>query len=169
MSDAVQDKYKRSMAENENVRRRSEIEVNNAKDFAIQKFAKDITPVADVLQAAINSITPEMRSASTDPNLATLYDGVLGCGSIADCDCVVNRLMLTRNSTHNMMIQVFGRNGIEVIKPDGEKFDPNKHEALCEVPDPSKATGMVAFVQKSGYSLKGRVIRPASVAVVRNA
>ena len=88
MSDVVQDKYKRSMAENENVRRRSEIEVNNAKDFAIQKFAKDITPVADVLQAAINSITPEMRSASTDPNLATLYDGVLGCVSIADCDCV---------------------------------------------------------------------------------
>ena len=77
--------------------------------------------------------------------------------------------MIIRNSTHNMMIQVFGRNGIEVIKPDGEKFDPNKHEALCEVPDPSKATGMVAFVQKSGYSLKGRVIRPASVAVVRNA
>ena len=98
-------------------------------------------------------------------------------------------------STHKMMLKVFERNGLVVLNPLGDKFDPNlvrlqsllhcidnqinhpisitsphalQHEALVQVPDPSKANGTVAFVQKCGYVLRGRVVRAATVGIVKN-
>eukprot|EP00042_Codosiga_hollandica_P020951 m.70363 g.70363 ORF g.70363 m.70363 type:complete len:223 (+) comp50130_c0_seq8:167-835(+) len=145
---SLTDKYKRSLAEAENARRRADLEVQNAKEFAIQKFAKDMVSIADVLQMALAATPDEAKKSDKHPEFVSLLQGVEG--------------------TFNLMNQVFARNGLESFNPVGLKFDANKHEALVQVPDPSKESGTIAFVQKSGYLLKGRVLRAACVGVVKN-
>lgn len=107
----MQDKYKRSLADGENLRQRLNKQIQDAKLFGIQSFCKDLLEVADNLGHATNAVPKDQLNAS-NPHLTNLYDG----------------LVLTRNS----LTQVFRRNGLEPIEPLNAKFDPNYHEALFQ-------------------------------------
>lgn len=141
------DKYKRSLADSENMRNRLTKQIQDAKIFGIQSFCKDLLEVADTLGHATNAV-PKDQLNDRNPHLKNLYDG----------------LVLTKNSLQ----QVFKRHGLEAIEPMNSKFDPNEHEALfqkeCKDVDP----GVVVEVTKIGYKLHNRCIRPALVGVSRN-
>lgn len=145
------DLYQRSLAENENLRRRQVVELEKAKDFGIQKFSKDLITVADVLELAIENapagVTGE-DGVEVDPQLKNLFDGMDG--------------------TRKMMMKVFGSNGLHASRPEGDVFDPNTMEAQFQVPDPTQEANTVAVVTRTGYILNDRVIRPATVGVVHH-
>lgn len=105
-----QDKYKRSLADGENLRVRLTKQIQDAKVFGIQSFCKDLLEVADTLGHATNAV-PKVE-IEKNVHLKNLYDG----------------LILTKNS----LVQVFKRHGLEQINPIKEKFDPNFHEALFQ-------------------------------------
>eukprot|EP00793_Prasinoderma_coloniale_P004431 PRCOL_00000191-RA len=149
----MKDRMLRVTAEAENVRERSRRQLEEGKKFAIQKFAKELLDVADNLARAAEAVPEEQRKAdgaesgSPAAMLAALYEGV--------------------TMVDGQLLGVLGKHGVEKIDPLGEEFDPNDHEALFEVPDPSKEAGTVAHVQKPGYKLHGRVVRPAQVGVYK--
>ncbi|CAD5214960.1 unnamed protein product [Bursaphelenchus okinawaensis] len=146
--DDVTDKYKRALAETENVRRRGQKQVDDAKVFAIQSFCKDLLEVADVLNLALESVKSE--DLEKDSNLKNLYDGV--------------------NMTSTVLQKTFARHGLKKVSPEGEKFDPNLHDAVFQVPKEATkhAPGHVAEVMKIGYYLHDRPIRAAQVGVVKH-
>ncbi|ELU08444.1 hypothetical protein CAPTEDRAFT_165833, partial [Capitella teleta] len=145
----VQDKYKRSLAETENVRNRMQKQINDAKLFGIQGFCKDLLEVADILSKANESV-PKDEVTNGNPHLKNLFEGL--------------------TMTETQLTKVFTRNGLEMINPaEGVKFDPNIHEALFEQPVPDKEPGTVAVVTKVGYKLHNRTIRPALVGVFKAA
>jgi len=139
-SDDLLDKYRRSIAENDNMRKRLTKQIEDAKVFGIQSFCKDLLDVADVLAKAVEA----GESAS---NVQDMVEGL--------------RL------TQTQLLQVFGRHGLTQINPvkGEEKFDPNMHEALFQIPAPDLDPNTVMDIQKIGYSLHGRTIRPALVGV----
>lgn len=141
------DKYKRSLADSENMRNRLTKQIQDAKIFGIQSFCKDLLEVADTLGHATNAV-PKDQINDTNPHLKNLYDG----------------LVLTRNSLQ----QVFKRHGLEPIEPLNSKFDPNQHEALFQKECKDVEPGVVVEVTKIGYKLHNRCIRPALVGVSRN-
>lgn len=107
----LQDKYRRSLADGENLRKRLTKQINDAKLFGIQSFCKDLLEVADILGHATEAV-PKDQLNDSNPHLKNLYDG----------------LVMTRNS----LGQVFKRHGLETVNPLNEKFDPNLHEALFQ-------------------------------------
>lgn len=141
------DKYKRSLADSENMRNRLTKQIQDAKIFGIQSFCKDLLEVADTLGHATNAV-PKDQVTNNNPHLKNLYDG----------------LVLTRNSLQ----QVFKRHGLEAIEPLNAKFDPNEHEALFQKECQDVEPGVVVEVTKIGYKLHNRCIRPALVGVSRN-
>lgn len=141
------DKYKRSLADSENMRNRLTKQIQDAKIFGIQSFCKDLLEVADTLGHATNAV-PKDQVNNNNPHLKNLYDG----------------LVLTRNSLQ----QVFKRHGLETIEPLNAKFDPNEHEALFQKECQDVEPGVVVEVTKIGYKLHNRCIRPALVGVSRN-
>merc|ERR1711962_1441559 len=140
--DEILDKYRRAIAESENMRKRPTKQIEDGKIFGIQSFSKDLLEVADVLDKAV-SMGTEGQTAQD------LHKG----------------LEMTQAQLH----QVFKRHGLERINPKEteEKFDPNMHEALFQIPAPDKEPNIVMVVQKVGYSLQSRTIRPALVGVSR--
>ncbi|XP_071090576.1 grpE protein homolog 1, mitochondrial-like [Haliotis cracherodii] len=141
------DKYMRSLAETENVRQRMKKQVDDAKIFGIQAFCKDMLEVADILSKANESVP--QQEISSNPHLKNLFDGL--------------------TMTESQLQKVFVRHGLHKIAPsEGEKFDPFLHEALFEVPTSDKEGGTVAVVQKIGYKLQERTIRPALVGVFKS-
>ena len=141
---AKHDQALRSLAEAENARRRASIDVENAHKFAVGKFAKSLLDVADNLGRAADSV-PEEAIAENE-QLKMLHEGV--------------------TMTSTMLLKTFEQHGLQRVDPLGEKFDPNLHNALFEVPDPAQEPGTIAHVQNYGYSLHDRVIRPADVGIV---
>ncbi|XP_017872452.1 PREDICTED: grpE protein homolog, mitochondrial-like [Drosophila arizonae] len=137
------DKYKRALADGENLRRRLNRQIDEAKLFGIQGFCKDLIEVADVLGHATRSVPKD--KLSTNAELKSLYEG----------------LNLTRASLQ----QVFKRHGVEILDPINQKFDPNLHEALFQTVDKSVDADTVVQVNKLGYKLHKRCIRPALVGV----
>ena len=132
----------RAAAEAENVRRRSEREMNDARAFAITRFARDVFAVADNLSRALQAVPKD----AVDPAVKNLAVGI----------------ELTEKALQN----AFEANGVKRIHPDaGEKFDPNKHQAMMEQPSADVAPGAVISTMQAGYELFGRVIRPAMVMV----
>lgn len=105
------DKYKRALADGENMRQRLTKQIQDAKIFGIQSFCKDMLEVADTLGQATKAV-PQEEINNNNPHLKNLYDG----------------LVLTKNSLE----QVFRRHGLETIEPLNSKFDPNWHEALFQ-------------------------------------
>jgi len=139
------DKYQRSLAETENVRQRMKKQIEDAKVFGIQSFCKDLLSVADIMKMAIKSI-PDEELSNCDSLWAGLHQGVV----------------MTDKELHS----VFERHGLTMISAEiGEKFDPNQHEALFEVPSDQMEAGMIAHVEQNGYQLKGRNIRAVKVGV----
>lgn len=141
----LQDKYKRSLADNENILTRSRKQIDEAKLFGIQSFSKDLLEVADILGKATETVPKDEVEKNT--TLKNLYEGLL--------------------MTEVQLQKVFKKNGLEKINPIDEKFDPYSHEALFQVPFPDKKAGTVAVVEKVGYKLHGRTLRPALVGVVK--
>jgi len=143
----LDDKYKRSLAETENVRRRMQKQVDDAKMFGIQGFCKDLLEVADILSTATEN-APADQLNGCNPQFATLFEGL--------------------TMTEKQLQKVFSNHKLHIINPaEGEKFDPNFHEALFENPVPGKEGGTVAVVTKVGYKLHERTLRPALVGVFK--
>ena len=142
----LQDKYKRALAENQNVIQRGRKQVEDARLFGIQGFSKDLLEVADVLEKATQSVPVE--DLRQNDSLKTLFEGL--------------------QLTESQLIKVFQKNGLQKVSPLGEKFDPHFHEALFQQEFPDKEEGTVAMVSKVGYTLNGRTLRPALVGVVKH-
>ncbi|ORX58091.1 GrpE nucleotide exchange factor [Hesseltinella vesiculosa] len=151
----LQDAYLRCLADQENLRERGRKETTAAKEFAIQKFAKDLLDTVDILNMALNAVPEGLRTkegAEKEPSallaeqLSNLYTGV--------------------NMTQTELVKTLKRHGVEQHNPEGEVFDPNLHQALFQAPMPDKEAGTIFSVQKLGYTIKGRVLRPAQVGVV---
>jgi len=146
--EAVVEKYKddylRSVADQQNLVRRTKNDVESAKLFGIKGFATSILEVADNLERALGTVTETKRTEV--PELESLYNGI--------------------EMTEKILIRILEKHGVTKFSPVDEKFNPSLHEALFEVHDPSKTPGTVAIVQAAGYSLNGRLLRPAQVGVV---
>jgi molecular chaperone GrpE len=140
------DQVLRALAEAENARRRAKIDVDNAHKFAVGKFAKSLLDTADNLARAADSVPEELRTSDENPALRQLYDGVA--------------------MTDKQLHKTFEQYGMKKIWPLGEKFDPNLHDALFEMPNPDKEPGEVGHVANAGYVLHDRCVRPAGVGVV---
>jgi molecular chaperone GrpE len=132
----------RYAAEAENTKRRAEREANDARAYAIQKFARDLLEVADNLS----------RALAHEP-----ADGG---------DPAVKNFVLGVEMTEKALLGAFERNGLKRVAPlRGEKFDPHQHQAMAEVPGSDVAAGGVVDVMQPGYELLGRLVRPAMVTV----
>jgi molecular chaperone GrpE len=139
---ALREQVLRVAAEAENSKRRAEREANDARAFAIQKFAKDLLGVADNLSRAL-------QHAPRD-----------------DADQVVKNFLTGIELTETALAGAFERNGLKKVDPaQGEKFDPHLHQAMMEQPTPGVEPGCVVQVMQPGYELMGRILRPALVVV----
>ena len=141
--DDLNDKLLRAMAEAQNTRRRADIDIQNAKNFGIQSFAKDLLGVMDNLIRASESVSE--ADAAADAKLKAIRDGI--------------------EITKREMVNILERNGIKRIEPMNEVFDPNLHQAISQVSDANVAAGTVLQVLQAGYILKDRLLRPALVVV----
>jgi molecular chaperone GrpE len=140
------DRLLRALAEMENLRRRTEKQVADERVYGIASFARDILGVADNMRRALEAVTPELR-ASADTGVKALIEGV--------------------ELTERELLRVLEKHGVKKLEPLGAKFDPNLHQAMYEVPDPSVPPGTVAQVMQAGYTIGDRVLRPAMVAVTK--
>lgn len=142
----MKDRALRTLAEMENLRRRTEREVSDAKAYGMTSFARDMLTFADNLRRAIEAVPAEARAAA-EPVLKSFIEGIE----------VTEKDFLSRLS----------RFGVKKMDPLGKKFDPNHHEALFEMPDPSTVAGTVMQVVEPGYLIGERVLRPAKVGIAR--
>ena len=142
------DKLLRTLAEMENLRKRTEREVADARAYGVTGFAHDVLAVADNMHRALETLGPELR-AQADAKLTALIEGI--------------------ELTERELMKVLEKNGVTKFSPQGEKFDPNVHQAMYEVQDSDVPAGHVAQVIQAGYMLGDRVLRPALVAVVKAA
>jgi molecular chaperone GrpE len=142
----TKDRLLRTLAEMENLRKRTEREVADARAYGITTFARDIANVADNMHRAMQALDDELR-AKADEGMKALLDGV--------------------ELTERELMNVLEKHGVKRIDPLGQKFDPNRHQAMYEVDDPSVPAGTVAQVVQSGYLIGERVLRPALVAVAK--
>lgn len=142
----ARDRTLRTLAEMENLRKRTSREVADARAYGITGFARDILDIADNLQRALDAVPAEAKAAA-DPGLKALIEGV----------------ELTERSLHATL----EKNGVKKFDPTGEKFDPNFQQAMYEVPDPSVPAGTVVQVVQAGYTIAERILRPALVGVAK--
>jgi molecular chaperone GrpE len=140
------DKLLRSLADMENLRRRTERDIADARQYGIAGFARDVLQVADNMHRALDHIGNEVRN-SDDPKVRSLVEGV---------DLIERELM-----------NVLEKHGVKMFSPLGEKFDPNLHQAMFETPATDYPNGMVSQVIQSGYMINERILRPAMVAVAK--
>lgn len=142
----LKDKYLRAHAEMENTRRRAERDVADARNYSIAGFARDMLNVADNLGRALDAVDPMAREAA-EGTLRSLLDGV--------------------DLTGRELLKSLEKHGVKRIDPKGQKFDPNFHQAMFEVPDESVPAGTVVQVVQPGYGIGERVLRPAMVGVAK--
>jgi len=140
----LKDRLLRTLAEMENLRRRTEREVSDARTYGASNFARDVLAVADNIQRALDSFGPELR-AGADESVRAFIDGI--------------------ELTERELLKALEKNGVKRFDPKGEKFDPNFHQAMFEAPDPSIPAGFVAQVIQPGFKIGERVLRPALVGV----
>jgi molecular chaperone GrpE len=140
----ARDKMLRTLAEMENLRKRTSREVADARVYGITGFARDVLDIADNLQRALDAVPHETRAAA-DPGLKALIEGV--------------------ELTERSLLNALEKNGVKKFDPTGEKFDPNFQQAMYEVPDPTVPSGTVMQVVQSGYMIGERILRPALVGV----
>ncbi|WP_273207242.1 nucleotide exchange factor GrpE [Marinobacter subterrani] len=139
-----QEQMLRSQAEMQNVRRRAEIDVEKAHKFALEKFVKELLPVADSLEKAVESTEGKGDSGEL---VASIREGV--------------------EMTLGLFMSSLKKFNVEQLDPVGEPFDPQQHEAMSMVPAPDAEPNSVVAVVQKGYLLNGRVVRPAMVMVAK--
>lgn len=141
--EGLQDKLLRSMAETENVRARTTKLVEEAKEYSITSFAKDLVPVIDNLSRALEHVPDDL-----DGNAKVVIEGV----------------SMTKNEFDN----VFKKHGLVCIEPkQGEKFDYNLHNAISQIVTEEFEPGTIVSTMQAGYKIKDRLLRPASVTVAK--
>ena len=140
----ARDKMLRTLAEMENLRKRTAREVADARIYGITGFARDVLDIADNLQRALDAVPAETR-ANADPGLKALIEGV--------------------ELTERSLLNALEKNGVKKFDPTGQKFDPNFQQAMYEVPDASVPSGTVVQVVQAGFMIGERVLRPALVGV----
>jgi molecular chaperone GrpE len=140
------DKMLRALAEMENLRKRTEREVADARTYSVTSFARDVLQVADNMHRALDAIGDELRETA-DSKVSVLLEGI--------------------DLTERELQKVLEKHGVKMFTPLGEKFDPNFHQAMYEVPDPAATPGTVVQVIQAGYLIGERVLRPAMVAVAK--
>lgn len=144
----IEDQFRRSVAEQENIRMIARNDIEKAKQFSIKSFAKSLLEVSDNLQRALDSVPG--GDLESNVQLRVLYEGI--------------------EMTNSEMTKAFASNGIKkYCDVPGDKFDPNLHNALMQYPDPEKEPDTVGQIIKPGYTLNDRVLRPAEVGVVKAA
>ncbi|KAK3315359.1 GrpE-domain-containing protein [Apodospora peruviana] len=146
------DKYLRSVADFRNLQERTTREMKAARDFAIQKFAKDLVDSVDNFDRALTMVPEEKLKAEEKTehlqDLVNLYEGL--------------------KMTESIMLETLKKHGLERFDPNGESFNPNEHEATFMTPMPDKEHNSVFHTQQKGFKLNGRILRPAKVGVVKN-
>jgi molecular chaperone GrpE len=142
----LRDKLMRTLAEMENLRRRTEREIADQRQYAVASFARDMLTVGDNLRRAIDAVPKEMRDGR-DPALNALIEGV--------------------EVTERGLEQSLTKFGVKRVETKGQKFDPSFHQAMFEVDKPDAAPGTVADEIQVGYAIGERVLRPALVSVVK--
>ncbi len=140
----LKDRLLRTLAEMENLRRRTEREVADARTYGVTNFARDILAVADNMERALKALDDELREKA-DAGLKALLDGV--------------------ELTERELIKAMEKHGVNKIEPLGQKFDPNLHQAMLEIPDATVPAGTVVQIMQPGYTIGERVLRPALVGV----
>lgn len=143
----LKDRVLRTIAEMENLRRRTERQIAEARQYAIAAFARDMLTAGDNLARTIQAVPDEARNSNEA--LTTLIDGV----------------EMTERDLQNSL----EKHGVRRLDPVGEKFDPNLHQAIFEVPTEEQPNGTVMQVMQPGYVIGERVLRPAMVGVAKNA
>ena len=141
----LKDQALRALAEQENTRRRAQREVEENSKFAVSNFARDVLPVGDNLRRALEAIPAEARAA--DPALAKFAEGV--------------------ELTERELVNILERYDIKRIDPVGQPFDHNLHQAMMQVENASLPPGTVVQVFQPGYTIHGRLLRPAMVTVAK--
>jgi molecular chaperone GrpE len=131
------ERYLRTAAELENLRKRAQREVENAHRFALESFLTELLPVQDSLELGV--------SGEPDPSAADIRQGT--------------------ELTLRLLTQLLAKRGVEAVDPEGAPFDPERHEAIATEVTPGVAPGKVLKVVQKGYILNGRLIRPARVIV----
>jgi molecular chaperone GrpE len=145
-NEELKDRALRVAAEMENLRRRTARDVHDARTYAVANFARDMLSVSDNLRRALDAIPTEAK-ASGDAGFTALIDGV--------------------EITERAMLSTLERHGVKKLAPEGEKFDPNFHQAMFEVSNPDVPANTVVQVVQPGYSIGERVLRPAMVGVAK--
>ena len=144
----LKDRVLRSAAEAENTRKRAQKDIADSAKYSITKFARDLLEVSDNLSRAIDAFSKQSSPSNLDMNMKSLIDGI--------------------KMTDKSLCKAFGDNHIQKIYPLGEKFNPNKHQAVCEISDTDHSCGHIIQVIQSGYMIHDRLLRPAMVGVVKN-
>lgn len=140
----LKDRYLRAVADTENLRKRAEREKQDAAQFAFSRFARDLLGVADNFERAVEAMKPEARAALT-PEALSVIEGI--------------------EATHRQLLSTFERFAIKKISAMGQKFNPNLHEAIAELPIPNQVPGSVIAVAENGYMIGDRLLRAAKVAI----
>ena len=141
---SLKDQLLRAMADMQNLRRRTEKEIADARLYAVTNFARDMLNVADNTRRGLESV-PEADRASAEGAFKALIEGV--------------------ELTERDLLNTLERHGIKKLNPEGERFDPNRHEALFEIENADVPSGTVLNVMQSGFVIGDRVLRPARVGV----
>jgi molecular chaperone GrpE len=144
--ESLKDQRLRALAEAENIRRRAEREKAEASQYAVTKFARDMLAIADNFSRALAACPPELREAA-DPQVKAVLDGV--------------------EATDRQLLTTLEQHGVKPVSTADGKFDPNLHQAIAEVPGNGKPAGTIVDVIQSGYTIGGRLLRPAMVTVAR--
>ena len=148
----LNDKYLRTVAEMENVRRRTQVEKENASKFAIASFAREMLTVSDNMTRAFTSVEGEGKGENADASeIATQFKGF------------IEGVKMTEDG----LMKTLDKLGLQKIKPLGLRFDANFHEALFELEDKNQPEGTVSQVLEQGFTLNGRLLRPAKVGITK--
>ncbi len=142
----LKDRVLRTIAEMENLRKRTERDVADTRSYAIAGFARDMLSATDALSQALVMIPAETRE-SAEGTLKSLIEGI--------------------ELAQREMQRLLGKHGVKLIEAAGQKFDPHKHQAMFEVPNPNVPEGTVVQVVQEGFAIGDRVLRPAMVGVAK--
>ncbi len=142
----VKDRMLRLAADMENLRRRTEREIKDARTYAVTGFAREMLSVADNLRRAIEAVPAEAKEHGDD-GLNALIDGV--------------------EVTERGLLGTLEKHGVKKLDPEGQRFDPHFHQAMFEVPNPEVPNNTVVQVVQAGYAIGDRVLRPAMVGVAK--
>jgi len=158
-----------------NLQRNAAREKEQTRDFAISRFASDLLETVDVLSLALKSVPEPIATSSSNASPPPPSDSSSSSPASSSSppqkspEAYLTELYTGVEMTHRLLLQTLFKYNVKPFDPTGDKFDPNKHEALYQAPIPGKEPGTVNECQKLGYTIKDRVLRAAQVGVVQDA